>query len=53
MKYTVIQPIDHNGARTESGLIELDEAAAAPLLALGHIALPEKKGAKAAVEADA
>lgn len=53
-KYEAVEPIEHDGARTEpGGTLTLEDEAAAPLVALGHIkpAGPDKAAAdKAAAE---
>lgn len=46
-RYEVIQPIEHDGKRAESGFIELSEAEAAPLLAIGHIGATRPRAARA------
>lgn len=47
------EPIEHDGVRTEpGGELKLTEAAAAPLLALGHVEAKPAAG-KAKSEADA
>lgn len=38
--YDVITPVEHDGQRIESGTIDLDAEAAAPLLAAGAISGP-------------
>lgn len=49
-RYEVIQPIEHDGKRAESGFIELTEAEAAPLLAIGHIGATRPRAARSSVQ---
>jgi hypothetical protein len=47
-KFVAVEPIEHDGVRHEPGQsIELSDEQAAPLLQLGHIALPASKKAAA------
>lgn len=50
-RYVVIHPIEHDGKRYEVGTIELTEKQAAPLLAIGHIAQPKQRAARAPADA--
>lgn len=48
VKYTIVQPVEHDHKRLESGEIELPDEYAEPLLAVGAIQPPAKgkKGGK-------
>jgi hypothetical protein len=46
-RYVVIHPIEHDGKRVEVGTIDLTEKQAAPLRAIGHIAQPKQRAARA------
>lgn len=50
-RYVVIHPIEHDGKRVEFGTIDLTEKAAAPLLAIGHIAQPKARAARSPADA--
>lgn len=50
-RYVVIHPIEHDGKRVEFGTIDLTEKAAAPLLAIGHIAQPKARAARSQADA--
>jgi hypothetical protein len=50
-RYVVIHPIEHDGKRVEVGVIDLTEKQAAPLLAIGHIAQPKQRAARAPADA--
>lgn len=45
-KYDIVEPVEHDGERFETGQIELAEVDAEPLLAVGAIAEPKKGKAK-------
>ncbi len=43
-KYTVVQPVEHDHVRVESGEIELTDGEAAPLVAIGAVVGPVDAG---------
>ena len=52
-KYDIIDPVEHDGERHESGTIELTAEQAAPLLAVGSVSASKAAPRRRASSADA